>query len=98
MTLALEGSYRELSTPELRRQLERVATATNSVIDITQISDSDPRVLAELLRLSQSRRRAGLSPLTLVASRPSDAVWKIFDILGVAMECRFSGLAAQSGA
>jgi hypothetical protein len=96
MMMALEGSYRELSTPELRRELEEVATAWKSVIDVTQISDPDSRVLGEILRLNQSRRRAGLPPLILVASRPSDAVWKIFDILGIAMECRFSGLGAWS--
>lgn len=95
MTVALEGSYRELSTPELRRELERAANASNAVIDITQISDPDGRVLAELLRLSQGRRRVGLPRLTLIASRPSEAVWKIFDILGIAMECRFSGLTTR---
>ena len=97
MTVALEGSYRGLSTPELRREIEQVATAWKPVIDVTQISDPDPRVLAELLRLSQSRRRDGLPPLTLVASGPTEAVWKVFDVLGIAMECRFS-LAARPSA
>ena len=92
MIVALEGGYRCLSLPQLREELEPAATARHSVIDVTQISEADPRMLAELLRLSQIRRRQGLPPLTLVASRPTEVVWKVFDVLGIAMDCRFTGL------
>jgi hypothetical protein len=92
MIVALEGTYQPSSRPGLRQELEPAATAWNSVIDVTQISDADPLMLAELLSLSQSRRRCGLPPLTLVASSPSEAVWKVFDVLGMAMNCRFTNL------
>jgi len=94
MTVALEGGYQCLSLPQLREVLEPAATAWHSVIDVTQISEADPRMLAELLRVSQIRRRQGLAPLTLVASRPNEAIWRVFDVLGIAMDCRFTGLRA----
>ena len=94
MIVALEGSYRQSTRPDLGHELEALATSWNAVIDVTQVLDPDPGMLAQLLTLSQSRRRAGLPPLTLVASHPTDAVWKVFDLLGVAMNCRFTGLTA----
>lgn len=94
MIVALEGSYGQSNRPKLRDDLEHVADAWNAVIDITQILEPDAGTIAEILTLSQSRRRCGLPPLTLVASQPTDAVWKIFDLLNVAMNCRFTGLSA----
>lgn len=94
MIVALEGSYRRSSREELQRQLEPAETAWQSVIDVTFLSDADSSLIAELVTLSQWRRRRGLPALTLVASRPTDAVWKLFDICGIAMPCRFGNLDA----
>jgi hypothetical protein len=91
MRVALEGSYRRTPRFEVRRELEPAATALRSVIDVTDLSEADPRLLAELLSLNQWRRRCGLPPLTLVATRPSEAVWTLFDICGMAMTCRLAG-------
>lgn len=89
MTVALAGSYRSSSRQEVRKQLEPAETALQSVIDVTDVSDADAGLVAELVTLSQLRRRSGLPALTLVARRPSDAVWALFDLCGIAMACRF---------
>jgi hypothetical protein len=91
MVVALEGSYRRSSRLEVRQELEPAENAWQAVIDVTDLSEADPCLLAELLTLSQWRRHAGMPPLTLVARRPSEAVWSIFDILGLATICRFVG-------
>jgi hypothetical protein len=91
MIVALEGSYRG-SHSGIRQELEPATTAWHAVVDVTQLSHADPSLLAELLTLSQRRRRAGLPPLTLVASHPSEVILDVFDILGIAMNCRFVGL------
>ena len=80
--MVFSGEYDIGSRDRLRRDLSKLATEGQVVLDLTRVTFIDSTCLAELLRLQQVRDSGGLEPLTVVLKRDGP-IYRLLDLVNL---------------
>ena len=80
-TVVVKGEIDIATSPELRRQLERLTDDEPIVVDVTEMSFIDSSGLGVLVEVLKRRREAGAGPVALRGMQ--EPVRRVFEITGL---------------
>ena len=76
------GEYDLANKSELRKELSRLHSVDELVLDMSEVTYIDSTFIAELMLLRKARKTKKLSPVTIVAP-PKSLVRKLFQVTGL---------------
>ena len=76
------GEYDLANKTELRKELSRLHSARDLVLDMSEVTFIDSTFISELILLQNKRKKNGLSGVTVIAP-PKSLVRKLFQITGI---------------
>ncbi|HEY1975533.1 MAG TPA: STAS domain-containing protein [Candidatus Baltobacteraceae bacterium] len=76
------GEYDLARKAQLRKDLSRLGSAQELVLDVSEVTFIDSTFISELMSLEKARRRKGFPRITVVAP-PKSLVRKLFRVTGI---------------
>jgi anti-anti-sigma factor len=80
--VGFSGEYDISSRDKLRRDLDRLASEADVVLDLTRVTFLDSTCLAELLRLHRLRAGNELKSLTVVL-KPGGPIYRLLEVVNL---------------
>ena len=83
IVVVFAGEYDLASQKELRRELQRLRTEPDVVLDFSEVTYIDSACIGELLLLNRARKELGFERETIILRAENRAVQRIFEVTGL---------------